>query len=275
MAKKSKSGRRRKGTSTEVTETSSVYDSIISTCCCGGSSRGENSIIKESENQPQQQGQQQKTQEREVNQGFTETPSNVWERLSDVALYLVGATPPVKFVRCLECTSVDGSELTLPRVLSELADDYDSKNEKWHMKSVWTISDNVTNRTLPGPGDNAHHPGTQQRRRSRSRSRSRNKRLPKVKSMDCYDNKSVFTDKTYLSTRSLNENRSTSGDATKGTENGSRKIGDSSGSTTAGTKKGRSGMKIRRGWSPRRLSSGKSTSGRSIRSIRPFTRIEI
>mmetsp|Transcript_3644 Transcript_3644/g.7048 ORF Transcript_3644/g.7048 Transcript_3644/m.7048 type:complete len:271 (-) Transcript_3644:140-952(-) len=270
MANKSKSGKTRKDTSTEATDTASVYDSIISTCCCGGSSRGENSITKESENQPQQQ----KTQEKEVNQGFKETPSNVWERLSDVALYLVGATPPVKFVRCLECASVDGSELTLPRVLSELADDYDRKNEKWQMKSIWTISEDVTDGTHPGPGDNAHRSGTPQRRRSRSRSRSRNKRLSKVKSMDSYDNKSVLTEKTYLSTRSLNQNRSTSSGAPKGTENANRKTGDSSGSTT--TRKGRNKMKIRRGWSPRRLSSGKSTSGKSIRSIRrPFTRFEI
>jgi len=100
------------------TEEDSVFDSILSTCCCASPGSGQNSILDKDENE-----------QKNKNDMGDEQPK-LWERVSDMALFLIGAAPPVKFVKCLEDGSVDDSTLTNPRVLNELAHEYDMNN-KW------------------------------------------------------------------------------------------------------------------------------------------------
>ena len=110
---------------TEETEESSVYDALLSTCCCAGSSTDPNSLKeRRKDNQPQHR------------QHDFDRPPKLWERLSDVALLLVGGAPPVKFVKCFECNSVDGSELTVPRVLTDMAEEYD-RGSLSNLSSMW------------------------------------------------------------------------------------------------------------------------------------------
>jgi len=99
------------------TEEDSVFDSILSTCCCASPGSGQNSILDKDENE-------------QANKNVEDEQPKLWERVSDMALFLIGAAPPVKFVKCLEDGSVDDSTLTNPRVLNELAHEYDMNN-KW------------------------------------------------------------------------------------------------------------------------------------------------
>mmetsp|Transcript_44324 Transcript_44324/g.79508 ORF Transcript_44324/g.79508 Transcript_44324/m.79508 type:complete len:239 (-) Transcript_44324:129-845(-) len=144
----------KKKNATETTEESSVYDSILSTCCCGSSSadqNDQNSIARDKIKKKKLEQQQQQQQQQKEYQDFDKTPK-FWERLSDVATFLVGGTPPVKLVECFECSSADGSELSLPRVLSDLADEYDKQN-KWEVNSMWSISEDATAETAETNGD--------------------------------------------------------------------------------------------------------------------------
>ena len=104
---------------TEEDSVESVFDSILSTCCCYGDSDGRNSLMDKDKNR--------KNKEKQQQQEDDDDSPKFWERLSDVALFLIGGAQPVKFVKCFECTSVDESEVTMPRALSELANDYDNK----------------------------------------------------------------------------------------------------------------------------------------------------
>lgn len=117
---------------TEEDSVESVFDSILSTCCCYGDSDGRNSLMDKDKNR--------KNKEKQQQQEADDDSPKFWERLSEVALFLIGGAPPVKFVKCFECTSVDESEVTMPRALSELANEYDNNN-KWRVQSMWGISD--------------------------------------------------------------------------------------------------------------------------------------
>lgn len=119
---------------TRGTDQCSFYDSVISTCGCGGNSIEETNSMTEKGKL--------KTQDPTKPQGvdeFDETPK-FWERLSDVAQFLIGVAPPVKFVRCFESSSVDESLITMPRALDELANEYDERNKS----SMWSISESTT-----------------------------------------------------------------------------------------------------------------------------------
>jgi len=145
---------------TDATEEVSAYDcNRLLTCCCGGSSHGKSSIdeleVDTNQRQPYQESRRhmrrprqkrKRDQRKKESKSFNKTPSKIWGRLSDVALAIVGLAPPVKFIQCLGCASVDGSELTQPRVLSDLAYEYDRKKEKMRManenkktNSIWNV----------------------------------------------------------------------------------------------------------------------------------------
>lgn len=120
---------------TQGTEQCSFYDSIISTCGCGGNSIEETNSMRE-KGIVETQDPPPKPQ---VVHEFDETPK-LWERLSDVAQFLIGGAPPVKFVRCFECSSVDESVITMPRALGDLANEYDERNKN----SMMGISESTT-----------------------------------------------------------------------------------------------------------------------------------
>lgn len=153
---------------TEETDESSVYDSILSTCCCGGSFPGQSNSLADKKNKKKNQLHQHPHQQQpqEPEEDVDQSPK-FWDRLSDVALFLVGGAPPVKFVKCMECASADGSELTMPRVLTDLADEYDESN-KWKVQNMWSISeqgtdgdataDNYTNSASISDDDNMLNP---------------------------------------------------------------------------------------------------------------------
>jgi len=181
---------------TQATEEESFYSSVMSTCCCVGSYSGdENSFTKNNANNTNTRRQQQPQHEFDD----FEQPK-FWDRLSDAARYLVGTAPPVKFVKCFECSSVDESEVTLPRVLSNMADEYD-KNNKWHVNSIWSISEDQTVSTAKtNDGTN----GSKKSRRSRSRGRTVADRLDRLRKGRSSD-KSRLTDDSTQSKRSFKD----------------------------------------------------------------------
>ena len=122
---------------TQATDQSSIYDSILSSCCCGGSSAEHNSLAKKGNEDAQKKQEEQQLSSRKAKD---ETPRFL-ERLGDAALFLIGAAPPVKFVRCFECSSVDGSAITTPRALDDLAYEYDKNNTISYMFSTSTSTD--------------------------------------------------------------------------------------------------------------------------------------
>lgn len=141
----------KKDNATAATEESSVYEYILSTCCGGNSSPGVKSVAKRIASTKHQQQEQPQPpppppqQEQEQDHDHFEKPKFL-DRLINVALYLIGGAPPVNFVKCFQCPSVDRSELTLPPVLSSLADEYD-KNNRSQVDSMWSISEDVTEGT--------------------------------------------------------------------------------------------------------------------------------
>ena len=122
---------------TQATDQSSIYDSILSSCCCGGSSAENNSLADKGNEDAQKKQEEQQLSSRKAKD---ETPKFL-ERLGDAALFLIGAAPPVKFVRCFECSSVDGSAITTPRALDDLAYEYDKNNNISYMFSTSTSTD--------------------------------------------------------------------------------------------------------------------------------------
>lgn len=185
--------------STEETEEGSVYDSILSTCCCAGPPPDKNSIANKKCDPKQRQPRQpdparprQETEELELD----ETPK-FWERLSDAALFLVGLAPPVKIVRCASSSSVDGSVLTLPRVLTMLADDYDEENKNcqadsissetkdWPKFQIWGVKEDRTFATGDVPAHTADgdlHRSEARRRRRKNRVGNRLKKIKSISS---------------------------------------------------------------------------------------------
>ena len=141
MARKRRNTRqiiKKASNNTVATEESSVYDSILSMCCCDDSfDVVENSLEGNDNNRDAPRPSDDHDKE--------PPPRNFRERVSDVALFLVGSAPPVKFVRCFECSSVDGSELTMPPVLNVLAEEHDRNNSNggWMgtaLQSLWNMS---------------------------------------------------------------------------------------------------------------------------------------
>mmetsp|Transcript_38613 Transcript_38613/g.92994 ORF Transcript_38613/g.92994 Transcript_38613/m.92994 type:complete len:255 (+) Transcript_38613:270-1034(+) len=139
MAKQRDEAKIRQRSNTVATEESSVFDAILSTCCCGDSSDLAEHSLKDKNDKS-------KAQPRPEDAG-DDSPRKLWERLSDVALFLVGSAPPVRFVRCFECSSVDGSELTIPRVLTDLANEHDRCNRS-KVHSMWSISEDPSTQEL-------------------------------------------------------------------------------------------------------------------------------
>lgn len=111
---------------TEATEDSSIVDSIISTFCCNGSYDSLQSY-KDEVRRKKEILRKKKAKQLEAEQKASPT---LWERLSDIALFIFQGAPPVKFVKCFECSSVDDSEVTTPRILIEMAHDYDRNTNK-------------------------------------------------------------------------------------------------------------------------------------------------
>lgn len=103
----------------EVTNTS-----FLSTLCChGGSLPGDDdNDLKEKDYAPQQQA-----ANTEEDEGFV-------AKLTATFLYIIGQAPPVHFVKCLEDRSVDQSELSLPQVLTDMAEEYDQNQLKLQLQ---------------------------------------------------------------------------------------------------------------------------------------------
>jgi len=160
---------------TEESDEYSVYDSLLSSCCCSSSSNNKNSLVEVTKkkglkstwtrnNQPKT-GNDLTDDQIEVDDT---PPIKIYERLSDVILFLTGSAPPVKIVRCFECASVDGSELTTPRPLLDLAEDYDRDN-KWHVQGMW--SGDLTNDNTNATSNLSNEDGGEKPMRSWSSSR--------------------------------------------------------------------------------------------------------
>ena len=172
---------------TAATEENSIYDSILSTCCCGTSSPDVNSIAQKGAYTKQQQQQLAQSpppppQQQQEQDGFGK--QKLWDRLTNAALYLTGGAPPVTFVKCFECSSVDGSELSIPRALTDLAEEYDRKNRSL-VNSIWSTSENVTERT-PVNNTAVNESGTEHRRQEDrvGSGRPENKKMMKTSSSE-------------------------------------------------------------------------------------------
>lgn len=161
----------KKDNSTEATEELSLYESIIFTCCCTSSSsdENENSFVKEDKNRQQQHHRRRRRRRKKKGVKYL-------DRLSDFALYLVGLAPPVKFVQCYDCVSVDDSELTLPAALSEMADEYDQ------ITSILSVIEDIEGK-LAKSDDFMH-----------SLDRNGGKRSGRIKFKNSSDSTSVFTE---------------------------------------------------------------------------------
>lgn len=189
---------------TQSTEASSVYDTILSTCCCAGTASGENSFkedkiaAKDKDKDEDEIKKKPQQQQEYVEEGFDETPK-FWERIGDVALLLLGGAPPVKFVKCFECASVDGSVLTLPKVLCELAEEHDKKNKKT-VNSIWSISEDATDGTDHANAAYINGNNKDSYLNNRSRSGKRWGDRLRLKSSSSFDNRSgiASTEDSYL-----------------------------------------------------------------------------
>ena len=117
--------RTRDEVSTVPTEDSSIVDSIISSFCCNGSYDSLQSYKDEVRRRKEKETLRKK---KEMEEQAASNPT-VWERLSDLALFFVQGAPPVKYVKCFECSSVDDSEVTTPPILLEMAQEYDRKTK--------------------------------------------------------------------------------------------------------------------------------------------------
>lgn len=86
---------------------------FLSLCCHGGSLPGDEDEddIKEKDDTPRDN--------KEIEQDET-----FFTKLTGTFLHSIGQAPP-QTVRCLEDRSVDGSELTIPQVLTDMAEEYD------------------------------------------------------------------------------------------------------------------------------------------------------
>lgn len=93
---------------------------FLSTLCChGGSLPGDDDDdLKEIEDAPKQ-----KAAGVEEGEGF-------FAKITGTFLYIIGQAPPVEFVKCLEDRSVDQSEVSLPQVLTDMAEEYDQTQLK-------------------------------------------------------------------------------------------------------------------------------------------------
>lgn len=104
----------------ENTIIASANNVFLTTLCChGGSLPGDEdgNDLKESGNAPK------KVIELEEDEGF-------FSKLTGALLYIIGQAPPVQLVKCLEDRSVDQSEVSLPQVLTDMAEEYDQTQLK-------------------------------------------------------------------------------------------------------------------------------------------------
>jgi hypothetical protein len=88
-------------------------------CCHGGSLPGDDDAddLKEKEETPQEHV------ETGEDEGF-------FSKITGTFLYMLGQAPPVQIVKCLEDRSVDQSEVSLPQVLTDMAEEYDQTQLK-------------------------------------------------------------------------------------------------------------------------------------------------
>ncbi|KAL3791023.1 hypothetical protein HJC23_003012 [Cyclotella cryptica] len=98
---------------------------ILSTLCChGGSVPGEDQdahdIKGEEDASPL-------GKEKEDDDGFI-------SKLAGTFLYFIGQAPPVQIVRCMEERSVDQSEVSIPQVLTDMAEEYEHSRRKLEEK---------------------------------------------------------------------------------------------------------------------------------------------
>ena len=132
---KPKQYRNRDEVSTVPTEDSSIVESIISTFCCNGSYDSLQSY-KDEVRRKKELLRKKKAMQEAAARGVANDNPTIWERLSDLALFFVQGAPPVKYVKCFECSSVDESEVTTPPILREMARHYDeSTNSKYRSMS--------------------------------------------------------------------------------------------------------------------------------------------
>lgn len=104
----------------ESTLLDSANNAFLSTLCChGGSLQGDEdgNDLKESNDSPR------KEVEFGEDEGFL-------SKLTGTLLYIIGQAPPVQLVKCLEDRSVDQSEVSLPQVLTDMAEEYDQTQLK-------------------------------------------------------------------------------------------------------------------------------------------------
>ena len=64
----------------------------------------------------------------------TEDDDGFLAKLTGTFLYIIGQAPPVQFVRCMEDRSVDQSEVSLPQVLTDMAEEYEQSRRKLEAK---------------------------------------------------------------------------------------------------------------------------------------------
>jgi hypothetical protein len=141
---KPKQYRNRDEVSTVPTEDSSIVESIISTFCCNGSYDSLQSY-KDEVRRKKELLRKKKAMQEAAARGVANDNPTIWERLSDLALFFVQGAPPVKYVKCFECSSVDESEVTTPPILREMARHYDeSTNSKYRSMSPTDVSHTST-----------------------------------------------------------------------------------------------------------------------------------
>ena len=111
-----------------TTASSSGYDSFLNSCCCADdSTESWDSFLLGPNNKRNSKHTGRSKKEEE----YDHIPLS--EKLSDALLSLVGAAPPVKFIKCMHCSKDELSEMTTPRVLQEMAEQYDQNN-------LWSVS---------------------------------------------------------------------------------------------------------------------------------------
>mmetsp|Transcript_34172 Transcript_34172/g.81775 ORF Transcript_34172/g.81775 Transcript_34172/m.81775 type:complete len:296 (+) Transcript_34172:242-1129(+) len=120
---------RAKEEGTHVTTASSGYDSFLNTCCCadGHSTDSWDSFLAG----PNKKRNSKFTGRSRKEEEYDHVP--LAEKLSDALLSLVGAAPPIKFIKCMQCSNDELSEMTTPRVLRQMAEEYDQNN-------IWSVS---------------------------------------------------------------------------------------------------------------------------------------
>lgn len=104
---------------------SATNNIFLSTLCChGGSVPGEEDDARDIKGEEDEHP---LGKEAEDDEGFL-------AKLTGTFLYIIGQAPPVQIVRCMEDRSVDQSEVSLPQVLTDMAEEYEHSRRKVEAK---------------------------------------------------------------------------------------------------------------------------------------------